>query len=91
MTCLEKPMEILSAFSDKLKQCFTKDEFKCYRIEADKFAIISRESERNVQEFQNQCEEFANYIEQYTFIIEEHEIDLNISQWVLLRERKFSV
>lgn len=71
--------KILESFSEIIKEYFKKDQFKAYRIEADKFAIIIKDKEINVQDFQNLCEEFANHIEKHTFVIEEHEVDLNVT------------
>lgn len=71
--------KILAAFSDKIKEYFDKDIYKAYRIEADKFAVIARDTSFDINEFQNLCEEFANHIEKHTFAIEGHEIDLNVT------------
>ena len=71
--------KILESFSEIIKEYFKKDQFKAYRIEADKFAIIVKDKNIDVQEFQNLCEEFANHIEKHTFEIEEHEVDLNVT------------
>ncbi len=69
----------LEAFSKKLKEYFAKDEYKLYRIEADKFAVAARDSEMDIHDFQSICEAFASYIENNAFSIDDHEIDLNVT------------
>ena len=70
---------LLESFSEKIKEYFKKEQFKAYRIEADKFAIIIKDDSISLQAFQNLCEDFANYVEKHTFEIAEHEVDLNVT------------
>ncbi|RXJ86115.1 EAL domain-containing protein [Arcobacter sp. CECT 8985] len=71
--------KILSEFSDNLKEHFNKHEYKIYRIEADKFAVVSRDKKRDIQEFKNLCKEFADDVQKRTIIIDDNEIDLAIT------------
>ncbi len=71
--------KVLLEFSDALRKYFSSDDFKLYRIEADKFLIIANDYEKDVQEFYDLCKKFEIYIEQMPVYIDEHEIDLNIT------------
>ncbi|RXK11507.1 diguanylate cyclase [Halarcobacter mediterraneus] len=71
--------KVLLEFSDALRKYFSNDDFKLYRIEADKFLIIANDYEKDVQEFYDLCKKFEIYIEQMPVYIDEHEIDLNIT------------
>lgn len=71
--------KILSEFSDNLKEHFTKDEYKIYRIEADKFAVVSKEYNKDINEFKKLCKEFANNIQKESIIIDDNEVDLNVT------------
>ena len=71
--------QVLLKFSDTLKKYFDKDRFSIYRIEADKFLVISKNYEFDVQEFYKLCKKFETYIEEDPVCIDEHEIDLNIT------------
>ncbi|RXJ90352.1 diguanylate cyclase [Arcobacter sp. CECT 8983] len=71
--------KILIEFADSLKQFFKKEDFRIYRIEADKFLIVSNDFNRDIQELYKLCKEFETYIEEDPVYIDEHEIDLNIT------------
>ena len=70
---------ILVEFSDSLKKYFSKEEFILYRIEADKFLVISRDFNKDIEDFYALCKKFEDYIEEDPIYIDEHEIDLNIT------------
>ncbi|RXJ94548.1 diguanylate cyclase [Malaciobacter molluscorum] len=70
---------ILSEFSDSLKEHFSKQDYKIYRIEADKFAIVCRDEKKDIIEFKNKCKDFADNIQKDTIIIDDNEIDLAIT------------
>ncbi len=71
--------KVLIEFSDALKEYFSNQEFIIYRIEADKFAVISKSFDRDVNSFYDLCKKFEEFIEQEPVYIDEHEIDLNIT------------
>ncbi len=71
--------KVLIEFSDALKEYFSNQEFIIYRIEADKFAVISKNFDRDVNSFYDLCKKFEEFIEQEPVYIDEHEIDLNIT------------
>ncbi|QDF28224.1 EAL domain-containing response regulator [Halarcobacter anaerophilus] len=70
---------VLLKFSDTLQKYFNKDKFSIYRVEADKFLVISKEYELDIQEFYDLCKKFEDFIEEDPVCIDEHEIDLNIT------------
>jgi len=71
--------KILVEFSDTLKKYFSKEEFILYRIEADKFLVVARDFNKDIQELYNLCKSFEDYIEEDPLYIDEHEIDLNVT------------
>ncbi len=71
--------KILSEFSDNLKEHFSKQEYKIYRIEADKFAIVCKDHAIDIEEFKKLCKDFANSVQKETILIDDNEIDLNIT------------
>ncbi|QKF81230.1 EAL domain-containing protein [Halarcobacter ebronensis] len=71
--------QVLLKFSDTLQKYFNKELFSIYRVEADKFLVISREYDLDTQEFYNLCKKFEDFIEEDPVCIDEHEIDLNIT------------
>ena len=71
--------KVLYSFSQRLKEYFDGENYTIYRIEADKFAVIARDYDQDIQAFQNRCEEFASFVENHTFHVDEHEIDLNVT------------
>ncbi len=70
---------VLIEFADALKEYFSNQEFTIYRIEADKFAVISKNFDRDVNNFYDLCKKFEEFIERDPVYIDEHEIDLNIT------------
>ncbi|WP_404319845.1 EAL domain-containing protein [Malaciobacter canalis] len=71
--------KILSEFSDNLKKHFCKQDYKIYRIEADKFAVVSKKHDKDIYEFKKLCKIFADNIQKDTIIIDDNEIDLNVT------------
>ncbi|PHO09366.1 diguanylate cyclase [Malaciobacter canalis] len=71
--------KILSEFSDNLKKHFCKQDYKIYRIEADKFAVVSKKHDKDIYEFKKLCKTFADNIQKDTIIIDDNEIDLNVT------------
>ncbi|MFY9075231.1 diguanylate cyclase [Malaciobacter mytili] len=71
--------KILSEFSDNLKEHFSKQEYKIYRIEADKFAIVCKDHTKDIEEFKKLCKDFANSVQKETILIDDNEIDLNVT------------
>ncbi len=70
---------ILFELANKLRSHFKEDEYLVYRIEADKFSIVSKKSHQNVNEFYDICKAFADKIEKESLLIDEDEIDINIT------------
>lgn len=71
--------KILVKFADSLKNFFGSDEFILYRIEADKFLVVAKDYNKDIQELYDLCKKFEDYIEEDPVYIDEHEIDLNIT------------
>ena len=70
---------ILIELSKSLSKYFDISEYKVFRIEADKFAIVVINKDENVNEFYNLCKIFADNIEQNALYINDAEIDVNIT------------
>ncbi|AXH11633.1 EAL domain-containing protein [Halarcobacter bivalviorum] len=71
--------KVLIEFADSLRKFFNKEDFRIYRIEADKFLVVANEFNTDVQDLYELCKSFENYIEEDPVYIDEHEIDLNIT------------
>jgi diguanylate cyclase (GGDEF)-like protein len=70
---------ILFELANKLKSYFNQEDYVVYRIEADKFTIVARKHNQDVNEFYNLCKTFADKIEKESLLIDEDEIDINIT------------
>ena len=70
---------ILHELSISLKNYFNTPEFTIYRMDADKFAIVSTNKNLDVNDFYNLCLAFADKIEKDALHINEDEIDINIT------------
>ena len=70
---------ILYELASKIKNYFPDNEYFVYRMEADKFAIVAKQNNKDVDEFYNLCKAFADKIEKESLLIEEDEIDINIT------------
>ena len=70
---------VLLKFSETLKKYFNSSEYDIYRIEADKFLVVSKTYDKDVQEIYDICKNFEDYIEKDPIYLDEHEIDLNIT------------
>ncbi|NQY93375.1 MAG: response regulator, partial [Campylobacteraceae bacterium] len=66
----------LYQFSLFLKEHFSRQHFKLYRVEADKFAIILKNSNLNISEFYTICKNFADDVEKNAILIDDNEIDI---------------
>ena len=82
--------KLLIEFSTIIKQFFNQDEFRVYRIESDKFAVVAKDFTMDINEFEKLCEKFANYIEENALIIEENEIDLNVTIGIACADNKLA-
>jgi len=69
----------LYKFSLFLKEHFLKKQFKLYRVEADKFAIILKNSDLDMTEFHRICKNFADDVEKNAIIVDDNEIDINVT------------
>lgn len=81
---------LLNEFARALKQFFNHEEFRLYRIESDKFAVVAKDFNMDIKEFEKLCENFANYIDENAFIIDENEIDLNVTIGIAFADNKFA-
>ena len=70
---------ILYELANKLKEYFNDEDYIVYRIEADKFTIVSRKNNQDINEFYDLCKAFADKIEKESLLIDEAEIDINIT------------
>ena len=70
---------ILYELANKIKNYFSSNEYFIYRMEADKFAIVAKQNNKDVNEFYDLCKAFADKIEKESLLIEEDEIDINIT------------
>ena len=70
---------ILYELASKIKNYFPSNEYFIYRMEADKFAIVAKQNNKDVNEFYDLCKAFADKIEKESLLIEEDEIDINIT------------
>ncbi|MBD3829247.1 MAG: EAL domain-containing protein [Arcobacter sp.] len=70
---------ILYELANKLKSYFSNEEYFVYRIEADKFAIVAKQNNKDINEFYDICKTFADKIEKESLLIDEDEIDINIT------------
>jgi len=71
--------QILCQFAKKIKEDFKEETFTIYRIEADKFAIVTLGTTLSIKEFKERCTSFAEKIERNAILIGEHSIDLHIT------------
>ena len=70
---------ILYELANKLKSYFNDEDYIVYRIEADKFTIVSKKNNQDINEFYDLCKAFADKIEKESLLIDEDEIDINIT------------
>ena len=70
---------ILSEMANTIKKHFNNEHFTIYRMEADKFAIVSKDNNKDVNEFYDLCKTFADKIEKDSLFINEDEIDINVT------------
>lgn len=70
---------ILSEMANTIKKHFNNEHFTIYRMEADKFAIVSKDNNKDVNEFYDLCKNFADKIEKDSLFINEDEIDINVT------------
>lgn len=82
--------KLLIEFSNLIKQFFNSEEYRIYRIESDKFAVVAKDYKMDINEFEKLCEKFANYIEDNAIVIEENEIDLNVTIGIACAENKLA-
>ena len=70
---------ILYKLAIRLKNYFKEDDFLIYRTGADKFAIIARKNDQDIDQFYNLCKAFSDKIEKESLLIDEDEIDITIT------------
>ena len=70
---------ILHELAKSLKDYFKYKDFTIYRMDADKFAIVSLNKELDVNIFYDLCQGFADKIEKDSLYINDDEIDINIT------------
>ena len=82
--------KLLIRFSEILKEFFNSDEYRVYRIESDKFAVVAKDYKMDIKKFEEICENFANYIEDNALVIDENEIDLNVTIGIACADNKLA-
>ncbi len=70
---------ILVELAKTIKSHFNTNDFKIYRMEADKFVILSKDSELDMNYFYELCKSFADKIEKDSLFINDDEIDINVT------------
>ena len=70
---------ILYELANKIKSYFDEEKYFIYRMEADKFAIVAKQNNQDIEEFYQLCKTFTDKIEKESLLIEEDEIDINIT------------
>lgn len=73
---------ILIELANSLKSFFENENYKVYRIEADKFAVVCNSTDIEVDDFFNKCREFANLMEVNAIEINGNEIDIDITMGI---------
>ncbi|MFA7084319.1 MAG: EAL domain-containing protein [Arcobacteraceae bacterium] len=71
--------ELLFQFALKLKNEFSNTSYQIYRIESDKFGIVTKDSSIKLEDFKEKCIKLAHEIEDNSIKIAEHEIDINVT------------
>ncbi|WP_419768342.1 EAL domain-containing protein [Arcobacter sp.] len=82
--------KLLIQFSMIIKQFFSSDDYRVYRIESDKFAVVAKDYAMDIKEFESLCEKFANHIEENAIFIDENEIDLNVTIGIACADNKLA-
>lgn len=82
--------KLLIEFSNIIKQFFNSEDYRIYRIESDKFAVVAKDYRMDMNEFEKLCEKFANHIEDNAIIIDENEIDLNVTIGIACADNKLA-
>ncbi|WP_419764119.1 MAG: EAL domain-containing protein [Arcobacter sp.] len=82
--------KLLIEFSMIIKQFFASEEYRVYRIESDKFAVVAKDYAMDIKDFEALCEKFANHIEENAIFIEENEIDLNVTIGIACADNKLA-
>jgi len=70
---------LLVQFTEKLKEHFANDSFSFYRVGADRFVVLSSDSELDINKFKSNCELFMMEIDETGVDIGAGNIDLNIT------------
>lgn len=71
--------KLLFAFSKQLQDDFPSSNFKTYRIESDKFAVVTKDQNLDISSFKKMCVVFADHIERNSIEIEDHTIDIHVT------------
>jgi diguanylate cyclase (GGDEF)-like protein len=71
--------ELLFQFALKLKNEFSNSTYQIYRIESDKFGIVTKDNSIVLEDFKEKCTKLAHEIEDNSIKIAEHEIDINVT------------
>jgi diguanylate cyclase (GGDEF)-like protein len=71
--------KILKNFSRELKRTFSSKDYNLYRVEADKFAIIVKDYDKDIEEFKQECRDFSDAVHTMYLDIEGNEVDINIT------------
>lgn len=82
--------KLLIAFASLIKQFFNSEDYRIYRIESDKFAVVAKDYKMDINQFEKLCEKFANHIEDNAILIDENEIDLNVTIGIACADNKLA-
>ncbi len=82
--------KLLIEFSMIIKHFFASEEYRVYRIESDKFAVVAKDYAMDIKAFEALCQDFANHIEENAIFIEENEIDLNVTIGIACADNKLA-
>jgi diguanylate cyclase (GGDEF)-like protein len=69
--------EILIKFTDKIKEHFTADQFKIYRVGSDKFVALASDEELDDAYLKSISEKFTKDIDSNGIVLPDDEIDVN--------------
>ncbi|MBD3840880.1 MAG: EAL domain-containing protein [Campylobacterales bacterium] len=70
---------LLLEFSSKTKHYFGIQDYKFYRVGADKFVILAKDEQIDPRHFKLRCEDFCNAIDSNGIVLTDDIIDLNIT------------
>lgn len=70
---------ILQEFASRLQHFFGDEEYWFYRVEADKFVVLTKNKDKNIYDFESLCKQFAVEIEGNDIVVDDNDIDVNVT------------